>query len=422
MSYDWSAGNIPQISPHSLAKHKILSEYVKRYIQILTNPMRGADDFVITLVDGFAGGGKYIDSSNSAVTHPGSPLILIDSVIEAELKINVGRTKKMKIDSSFIFIEKNKESFLSLNLALKEKLESIPIAPPILLNGEFEENLDRIIGHVKSRKRSERVIFVLDQYGYSDVPASVLAKIFSELPNAEIFLTLAVDCITNYGLNIHTAANRLGAPKEITDRLIFGPEDVFEVDNVDQRATFRVLQQLLSLTYTEGIGSRYYTPFFITSRDSNRSYWFLHLANSSKANDVVKVIHWELENNFVHFGKSGLSMLGFDPNKETKLNEKPLFDFSNTARESTKLALMDELPRKVVSDHKDGISFVDLFTQICNETPATKQIVQEVISELCKEKQLVKEGAEGVQRAAKTLPHDDDVIKSPNQTYFSFSK
>ncbi|SUC82863.1 Uncharacterised protein [Pseudomonas aeruginosa] len=30
------------------------------------------------------------------------------------------------------------------------------------------------------------------------------------------------------------------------------------------------------------------------------AYWFIHLANSYRANDVMKAIHWKYGNNFSH--------------------------------------------------------------------------------------------------------------------------
>ena len=56
--YGWGTGDVPKIAPHSLAKHRILREYVQRYIHVLT-AAPGMDLFRISLVDGFAGGGEY---------------------------------------------------------------------------------------------------------------------------------------------------------------------------------------------------------------------------------------------------------------------------------------------------------------------------------------------------------------------------
>jgi hypothetical protein len=69
--YGWAGGNVPIIGEHSLAKHRILREYVQRYIEILTQNPR-IDRLRLTLVDAFAGGGIYQRSGHDA-PHLGSP-------------------------------------------------------------------------------------------------------------------------------------------------------------------------------------------------------------------------------------------------------------------------------------------------------------------------------------------------------------
>ena len=43
--YNWGGDAPPEISPHSLAKHRILKEYVETYIQVLTKRAHGKDVF-----------------------------------------------------------------------------------------------------------------------------------------------------------------------------------------------------------------------------------------------------------------------------------------------------------------------------------------------------------------------------------------
>ena len=59
--HTWAVGGtLPTIRPHSLAKHWLVESYLERYVSVLTaNP--AWDQFHLTLVDGFAGGGLYLD-------------------------------------------------------------------------------------------------------------------------------------------------------------------------------------------------------------------------------------------------------------------------------------------------------------------------------------------------------------------------
>src|SRR5262245_59442878 len=97
--YDWSSGPA-ELEPHSLAKHKILREYIERYIPIV---MRGGSipKLRLTLIDGFAGGGEYVVSGQGGVVQKGSPLILINAVDVAKARINAKRDNPVSIDVAF---------------------------------------------------------------------------------------------------------------------------------------------------------------------------------------------------------------------------------------------------------------------------------------------------------------------------------
>jgi three-Cys-motif partner protein len=414
-AYGWASDSIPEIAPHSLAKHRILREYVERYIRVLT-AMHGMDVFRLTLVDGFAGGGEYQDRQGHLV--PGSPQILIDAVRAAQVAVNVGRTKQLHIDARHVFVEKDPKVVAYLRALLTRRGDGNNAAIEVI-EGAFESHLEAIIARIKSRGRARRTIFVLDQYGYTDVPLAALARIFDELPNAEIFLTLAVGWITAYLPNARTAAEKLGIAAETVTRLQGIDEDGLDVNDPNRRPDLLAVQRLLHHTFTADVGSRFYTPFFIVSRDSNRPYWFLHMANNARAHDVVKSLHWEIENHFQHFGRAGLAMLGYDPKRDSDVTGQNAFAFDDPAKVRTQEALLAELPRRIACVG-EPISFGRVFQSVCNETPATQSMLAEVVNELCAAGEIEKKGAKGERRADTTLPHDDDVLRMPTQTRIAF--
>jgi len=100
--YGWQVGDVlPTIGPHSLAKHRILKHYIKRYVEILT-ALSVQEQLNITFVDGYAGGGRY---AYGAETVPGSPLILLHAIAEAEALLDASRTKGFRINAEFVFID-----------------------------------------------------------------------------------------------------------------------------------------------------------------------------------------------------------------------------------------------------------------------------------------------------------------------------
>lgn len=415
--YLWTPESTPIIAAHSLAKHRILGEYVQTYLKVLT-ARPGMDKFLITLVDGFAGGGVYQDASSSQL-YPGSPQILLNSVRAAEASINSTRSKPVRIDANFVFVEKNPTSLQCLKSVLLKRGDLTEKNFPTLLEGAFENYVESIITQIKSRGRAHRAIFVLDQYGYTHVSPNVLARIFSELPNAEVFLTIAAGWITPYLSNCLDVAKRLGLSQQMIDELSKNPEHDLDLSDAGRRPDLLAVQRILHHIFTSVVLSRFYTPFFIISRESNRPIWFLHIANNERAHDVVKTLHWQFENHFEHFGGSGLKMLGYDPNADPAVTGQFKFKFDSDAKNETVSSLIQELPRRVSENYSTGIEFNQLFQNLCNETPANKELMGKAISKLCSEGELEKIGSKGEQREPATMPHDDDFVRIPVQTSFS---
>jgi three-Cys-motif partner protein len=80
--HSWRLGNDPPlIRPHSQAKHRVLRLYLERYVSVLTARIQ-QDSFRLTLVDGFAGGGRYLDSRTKE-ERSGSPLIMLEAMEQA---------------------------------------------------------------------------------------------------------------------------------------------------------------------------------------------------------------------------------------------------------------------------------------------------------------------------------------------------
>ena len=76
--YEWNKGPA-LLDDHSLTKHAVLVEYLKRYFEQRTLNARGRDRFRITLVDGFCGGGEYVLKSSGKLVD-GSPLRILTAV------------------------------------------------------------------------------------------------------------------------------------------------------------------------------------------------------------------------------------------------------------------------------------------------------------------------------------------------------
>ncbi|MBS0225721.1 MAG: three-Cys-motif partner protein TcmP [Proteobacteria bacterium] len=193
----WAEGKPSIIKQHSIAKHEVLHAYLVAYMQTLVRP--GQDTVNLCLVDGFAGGGRYIHEDSGKPTL-GSPFVFLKAVSEAQALLSIGRKKDLAWNLDYFFVEKERSALQFLRQALSDEGYRDRIEKDVhLLSGTFDSHADDLIKEVKKKSpRTGRSIFLLDQYGYKDVPASLIKRILSELPRAEIILTFAVDSFINY--------------------------------------------------------------------------------------------------------------------------------------------------------------------------------------------------------------------------------
>jgi len=240
----------------------------------------------LTLIDGFAGGGLYLNSQDNS-PYPGSPLRLIKTAEAAAAAVNVKRQEggvrtQFTLRAEYFFIEKKQSNYEYLSRYLSEQgLSSRFNSDIFLLHGKFTERLNEIIARISKRKR--RCIFLLDQYGYSNVPFGAIRTIFSRLPNAEIILTFATDWLIDYMSNDDKhlkTLQRIGIDQELNIDGLLGEKS----DNKNWR---QIVQFELHRVIELQSGAKHYTPFFIVSKKPNRSFCLVHLSNNPRARDVM---------------------------------------------------------------------------------------------------------------------------------------
>jgi len=108
--HTWKIGkNPPIIRPHSLAKHRVLEAYLSKYISVVGANLK-IDRLRLSLVDGFAGGGKYIhfETKNERI---GSPFIMLDTMKAAQQNAQDLRSKPFNLDVDYFFVEKDHDAF-----------------------------------------------------------------------------------------------------------------------------------------------------------------------------------------------------------------------------------------------------------------------------------------------------------------------
>jgi three-Cys-motif partner protein len=371
--HSWTVGApLPLIRPHSAAKHRVIAKYLSRYIDTLTADPR-IPAFKLTLIDGFAGGGLYLNEQTKR-EHFGSPLLMLKTMRDSAALVQGRRSKAFNLDVEYLFVESSPDHFpcLKLNLEKSEFKELLGAGKINLFNDLFVNQVEPIIKYVQNRRSGNRAIFVLDQFGYTDVPFPAIRKIMSCLNNAEIILTFASDSLITY-INDQDPMQR--TLEKIGFRL-----------SKDQIRTARMehdwrlaIQLLLHEQIFLNSGAKHYTPFFIRSKESHWDYWLIHLSNHWRARDVMVGLHWDENTSFAHYGGSGLTMLGYNPDDDIDITCQP-FLFDQDAMKLTLDALLDQLPKRIYAFGGNGVSFNQFFKDVTNGTPATSLIMKKAFA------------------------------------------
>jgi len=403
------------IKQHSLAKHEVLRTYLYEYFKTLTSSP-GQEIFKLSLVDGFAGYGKFVNSITGA-NLPGSPLIMLKSANDAASVINQKRTKPILLDVDFIFVEKHKKPYQFLRSQIADSIYAPMLESTIkIVHSPFEQVAPKIIQSIaKKTPRTGRSIFLLDQYGYTDVDTKLIRNILTNLPKSEVILTFNVDSLLNYAAKDKPMnLAKISLPDPLKGRFL-GEIKANEAD-------WRLLVQCsLYKDLVDACGAKFYTLFYIRSPGGHGCYWLLHLSQHPIARDVMTRTHWANHNYFIHYGGPGLDMLntlnaiGFDPSKQNRLP----FGFDLVAEEESFQALRLQL-LKLVYEQPEAINFGKLYESTCNFTPATAALYKKALANLIEDKYLIVTGLNGSRRRSAQQIKDDDLIERPRQPRFFF--
>ncbi len=398
----------PSIEEHSKAKLDVLRSYLHAYFDRL-NIKLARDEFKLDLIDGFSGGGIFQDGDEIV---SGTPLIMLEESTAARERLSRARTKPLRCDFKHYFVDKEAAHTDHLRKVLSERGYQVDDEKIVVHKSRFEDVVDDIIAEVRRRQpRAGRSIFLLDQCGYSNVEMALVARIFRELPAAEVILTFAADIL------IHLLSERPAIVQAVEPLGLTQPQirDLIQLRNGDggRALVQRVMREHIR-TVTR---AAYDTPFFIRPRDSRRALWFLHLSRHPTARDVMIRCHWNNFNTFEHYGSGDFDMLGWEALESKTL---PLFHFGGLDAEEMRKQLLNSMPGELFSLASEAPITIDTMRHmLANRTAAPFSDLDEIILQLHREGEIEILSPEGKvrSRALKRL-RPTDRIAFPGTPFF----
>ena len=389
--YLWEIGSPPpNIDPHSQNKHKVYAGYLKRYIKKLTQNPRHPS-FKLFIVDGFCGGGVYRETSGTE--HLGSPFIVFSAVGEALNAAQNERRNTINARLYYYFVDEDEKAIDYLKAEHEERATNATTNYPIkYFNKKFEDIYQKIVADIQSiAPGTQRVLFLLDQYGWSKVSLRVINDIISKISHAEIILTFTPDEIIDF---LGEGSIPKFTKKFIDIGIDITPDELLSIRQSEAHPNKwieRMLaQEALSDLIKRNTYAAYFTRYYIKNVNSHRCLMLIHLSSHQTAHNEMVEEHWANSNMHLnHQGYIGISpfaMLGYNHEYDRQLQF-----FGNNFFAEQRTAIVDGIMRQippVLNAYSNGISFGELMHQFRNEAPITSDIMKDVIRKLIEQKEI----------------------------------
>ncbi len=383
--YTWAVGKpLPELDEHSQAKHRIISDYIQRYVEVYMSNT-SIEGLRLSIVDGFSGGGKYRDILTND-TVDGSPFVILNAIKEVEERINQGRIKRRSIDAHYFFIDCIKQHTEFLKNEIQQSHFKEGLGETIFLHTDiFARAAPAVIDAIHKRNKAQRCLFILDQYAYKDVPFNTVNYILEKLKGSEVILTFNVNALMNYFSECDS--NRKALENIHLDQYI----DWRRVAALKEagKGKAAVQEQLANAIY-KASGAKHITLFFVTPKNG-LTYWLVHLSKVYRARDVMMSLHWKHSNSsFSHHMAEGIFPLGYTATEtpgQSSFDLMTEFDFSSDAETRCIRRLSEDIPRHIFNLN-EPIPFSCLVDQIGSYTPAAEHQIRRALTSSLKNKEI----------------------------------
>ncbi|CAN5214963.1 three-Cys-motif partner protein TcmP [soil metagenome] len=400
--YAWPRG--AELDDHSRRKLKILREYFHQYLTVRCQ-LPQQSKFRLAIVDGFSGGGRYQCGS------AGSPIIFIEELDRALEAINLRRAMQglgaIEIECLLVF----NDALPSVTAMLASYCEPLVAAvkhksPKLHLDVcYFSEPFEAAYPAIRdliAKGRYRNVLYNLDQYGHAEVDITTLQDILRATPSTEVFYTFAIQTLLTYlsGRDPGLLLRQLG-------HLGIRPTDLGALEGVMTKTEWLGAAERLVFE-TLRTCAPYVSPFSIRNPSGWR-YWMIHFANSYRARQVYNdVLH---DNGHLdHFGRSGLNMLAYDPEREGRLY---LFEAEDRAIARTNL--LSDIPR-LVSESGDAMRVNEFYEAAYSATPSHKDDIHAAMLESEDLEVVTRYG--GLRRKGNTISIGDTLRLKAQRSFF----
>ena len=404
--YNWKEG--ADLQEHSKAKHEIQEKYLEKYIRERCKVPKW-DKFKLAIVDGFAGGGVY----NGGI--PGSPVILVNTLLKTVKQINLERKVKdydpVKVTCLMIMNDLDADAVQSLEGQMapceaksKESDSGVDLCTEYH-NGKFEDKVREFIEKI-AKEGYGSVLYFLDQCGYSKITISTIHNLMNTTTSVEVFLTYAIQSMLTY--------LQMDNPEALARSLMhlsIKPDDILTIDSriCDEKSLGHV-EKLVHKTFSGT--SDYFSPFAINN-PAGWKYWFMHFVKNVQGRVVFNDVLHSIDGAQAHFGRAGLNMFSYNPNDR---HQGSLFEFNDFARDLSREQLCEDVVRFVYDYDDETVKAERFIMDAFKATPARSVDIKTALINSPDINIITENG--GSRRTHKGIHSTDTIKMKPMAKYF----
>lgn len=259
---------------HSEAKVRLLGEYLKRYLNIISN-----DGYTenINIYDLFSGPGLYENEGE------GSPIVTLKQIKETYFSlIDKKPDKRPKINCQFNDIDKGKIEILSNAINVK-RLHYNSIGNLEFTSNDYKSEVERLSILFK-QFRNEKAFIFIDPYGYKDIKSEQIKKLLDCNKKSEILLWLPTQHMYRFSEN--------GTPEALLD-LIEELTQYKEWKSSD--SVWNFIKQLKE-GFQNYVGRSFFVDNFSIKKDENTVFCLFFFTSHIKGFEKMLEAKWEIDN------------------------------------------------------------------------------------------------------------------------------